>query len=102
VYFADQLKDLRRRVQEKSAQRAVEAAAAIADPRAALRTQIAEWQRTLGPETSQSGYLLEDIRKAVNATPQQLGLALWEMGWTRKRVWLSDGPYRRRWYRPDH
>jgi hypothetical protein len=73
----------------------------FSDPRAALRTQIGEWQRTLAPEAREHGYLLEDIRKVIHATPQQLGLALHELGWHRKRVWLSDGPYSRRWYPPE-
>lgn len=70
------------------------------DPRAKLKAAILVWQNTLPPEAHERGLTLEDIRKSVPATPQQLGLALHELGWTRKRVWLSDGPFRRYWYPP--
>jgi hypothetical protein len=97
MYFDAYIRKIRAEVEARRAQRAAEAAAQITDPRAALRTQIGEWQRTLAPEAREHGYLLEDIRKVIHATPQQLGLALDELGWHRKRVWLSDGPYSRRW-----
>lgn len=101
MYVNAYIMELKRRTAERRAQRAAETAAAIADPRAALRAQIAEWQRTLPPEAREHGYLLEDIRKVIHSTPQQLGLALDELGWHRKRVWLSDGPFRRYWFPPD-
>jgi hypothetical protein len=85
----------------RRAQRAAQAAAAIADPRAELRKLIAEWTSTLPPEAREDGFVLEDIRKVIHATPQQLGLALAELNWRRTRVWKTDGPYRRRWYPPE-
>ena len=97
--------ELRRRAAEIRAQRAAQAAAAIADPRAALSEKLTQWQAALPEaeraEAARRGYFLEDIRKAVHATPQDLGLALAELNWRRTRVWRSDGPYRRRWYPPD-
>jgi len=96
---------LRRLTAERQAKRAAEAEATIADPRAKLRAQLTQWQATL-PEAARAeakhlGYTLEDIRSAVHATPQALGLALAELNWRRTRVWRSDGPYRRRWWPPD-
>jgi hypothetical protein len=101
MYADAYIRKIRAEVESRRAQRAAEAAAQITDPRAALRAQIAEWQRTLPPGAREHGYLLEEIRKVIHATPQRLGLALDELGWHRKRVWLSDGPFRRYWFPPD-
>ena len=100
MYHDRYVAGLKLQTAERRAQRAAEAAAAIADPRAALRAQIADWQRTLPPEAREHGYLLEDIRKVIHATPQQLGLALAEAGWSRRRIWLNNGPFRRYWSPP--
>lgn len=101
MYHDRYVESLKRQTAERRAQRAAEAAAAIADPRTVLRAQVAEWQSALPLEDREHGYLLEDIRKVIHATSQQLGLALDELGWHRKRVWLSDGPFRRYWFPPD-
>lgn len=98
TYGTAYITGLRRLTAERQALRAAEAAAAISDPRAVLRANLLAWQNTLTPEAAAAGFHLEDIRKAVPATPQQLGLALAELNWRRTRVWRSDGPYRRRWY----
>jgi len=105
MYGAAYIRDLNRLAAERRAQRAADAAAAIVDPRAKLREQITQWQAAL-PEAARAkaarqGYFLEDIRKAVHATPQDLGLALAELSWARRRIWQNDGPYRRRWYPPE-
>lgn len=92
---------LKRQAAERRAQRAADTAAAINDPRAVLRARLTAWYDALPPDARPpGGFLLEDIRKAVHATPQALGLALDELGWSRKRVWRSDGPFRRYWFGP--
>jgi len=105
IYGTAYIRDLKLWAAQRQAQRAAEAEATIADPRAKLREQITQWQASLldaeRAEAKRQGYLLEDIRKAVYATPQDLGLALAELGWTRRRIWSNTGPYRRRWYPPD-
>ena len=101
MYGDAYIRDLRRASAEIRAKRAADAAAAFADPRAVLRAQIIKWQSTLPAGAREHGYLLEDIRKAVHATPQLLGLALAELNWSRRRVWLNDGPYRRYWFPAD-
>jgi hypothetical protein len=97
--------ELRRFAAERRAQRDAAAAAVIADPRAKLREALTQWQAALPEaeraESARQGYFLEEIRKSVRATPQQLGLALAELNWRRTRVWRSDGPYRRRWWPPE-
>ena len=104
MYGDAYIRKLRVETEARRAQRAAEVSAAIADPRAKLREEIARWYAALPDaaraDAKRQGYVLEDIRKAVQATLQQLGLALDELGWSRKRVWRSAGPYRRRWYPP--
>jgi len=105
VIFDTYIATLRRQTAERRAQRAAEAEAVINDPRAVLRAQLVQWQAALPDatraEAARDGYTLEDIRKAVHATPQSLGLVLDELGWSRRRIWRNDGPYRRRWYPPN-
>lgn len=105
MIFDAYIATLKRQAAERRAQRAADTAAAINDPRAALREKLVQWLAALPDavraEAEREGYTLEDIRKAVHATPQQLGLALAELNWRRTRLWRSDGPYRRRWYPPD-
>lgn len=102
IMYGDRyITELKRRTAERRAQRAAQAAAQISDPRAKLREQVLVWQSTLPPEAREHGLILEEIRRAIPATPQQLGIALHELGWTRKRVWLSDGPFRRYWFPPE-
>jgi hypothetical protein len=100
MYGDAYLGELKRQTAERRAQRAAQAAAQINDPRAKLRAAILFWQSTLPSEAREHGYFLEDIRKTIRATPQDIGLALAELNWTRNRTWSNTGPYRRRWYPP--
>lgn len=102
MYGDAYIAELRRFAAERRAQRAAQAAARIADPRAELRTRLVDWYDALPPDARPpGGFLLEDIRKAVHATPQALGLALAELGFSRKRVWSNTGPFRRYWFPPE-
>jgi hypothetical protein len=105
IYGGAYIRDLNRLAAERRAQRDAAAAAQIADPRAKLRAALTQWQAALPEaeraEAARQGYLLETIRRSVPATPQDLGLALAELSWSRKRIWSNTGPYRRRWYPPD-
>ncbi len=93
---------LKRQAAERWAQRDAAAAATINDPRAELRGRLTAWYDALPPDARPpGGFLIEDVRKAVHATPQALGLALWELGWSRKRVWSNTGPFRRYWFPPE-
>ncbi len=95
------IKDLRARIEARRAQRpARPAPASVVGRRAELRAQIARWWDTLAPEDRAPRYLLEQLAPYFRSTPQQLGVALHELGWSRKRVWRDDGPYRRYWMPP--
>lgn len=67
-----------------------------------LRAQVTEWWNALAPEARAPRYSLEQLTPGFGCTAQQLGVALFELGWRRKRVWLEDGPYRRYWMPPTH
>jgi crotonobetainyl-CoA:carnitine CoA-transferase CaiB-like acyl-CoA transferase len=88
---------LKQRTAERMAKRAADRAATRVDPRAVLRAKVKEWWDELPPYERKPRYLLEELVPLFGCTPQQLGVALWEIGWRRKRVWREDGPYRRFW-----
>ncbi len=92
---------LRRRNADRRAQREAELAAKYVDPRAALRARITAWLNTLPPDTRPpNGFTMDDLVRAHRATPQALGLALAELGWSRRRIWSNTGPFRRYWSPP--
>jgi hypothetical protein len=102
IYGGAYIAGLRRFAAERRAQRDAAAQAAIADPRAELRARLTTWYDALPPDARPlGGFLIEDIRKAVYAPVQSLGLALWELQWSRKRVWSNTGPFRRYWFPPE-
>jgi len=92
---------LRQETAERRAKRDAAATAALLDPRARLRARITEWWSALPPEARAPRYSLEQLVPLFRCTPQQLGVALFELGWRRKRVWLNEGPYRRYWFPAD-
>lgn len=91
---------LRREVAERRAQRAA-AAFGPHDPRAKLKARITDWYRALPPQTRTPHYFMEDLTRQLRAPAQQLGLALAELGWQRRRVWVKRQPYRHYWIPPD-
>lgn len=95
------IRDLKRRSAEIRAMRAAQAAAAIADPRAALRAKILAWQSTLSPEARAPSYLMEDLVKLLDSPPQQLGIALRELDWKCERRWRKGEAYRHYWVPPE-
>lgn len=88
---------LRRETAERRAQRANDAASGAYDPRAKLKARILEWYSSLAPEARAPYYFMEDLARQLRAPAQQLGLALAELGWERRRVWRKGEPYRHRW-----
>lgn len=88
---------LRQWSEERRARRAAEAMTKALDPRAELRAKVRAWWEELPSCARKPRYLLEELVPRFGCTPQQLGVALYELGWHRKRVWREDGPYRRYW-----
>jgi hypothetical protein len=95
------LAKLRRETAERRAKRAVEAASSTVDPRAKLKRRVVEWYTSLPSEARAPHYFMEDLVRQLRATPQQLGLALAELGWERRRVWVKGQPYRHHWIPPE-
>ena len=92
---------LRRETEERRARRrAAPLPNSVDARRTELRAQIGRWWSTLAPEDRAPRYLLEQLAPLFRCTPQQLGVALHELGWRRKRVWRDDAPYRRYWMPP--
>ena len=91
---------LRREAAELRAQRDAEAASGAFDPRAKLKQQITQWYASLPPEDRRPNYLMEDLARQLRATPQQLGIALRELGWRCERRWRKGESYRHYWIPP--
>ena len=91
---------LKRRAAELHARRDAEAASTTFDPRAKLKQQITKWYSSLAPEDCAPNYLMEDLARRLRATPQQLGIALRELGWRCERRWRKGESYRHYWIPP--
>lgn len=91
---------LRRETDERRAQRASEEASSAHDPRAKLKARIVQWYSSLAPDARAPHYFMEDLTRQLRTPAQQLGLALAELGWERRRVWIRGQPYRHRWIPP--
>jgi hypothetical protein len=96
------INELRRTVAEKRAARAATeaTAAAMGDPRAALRERIRLWLAAHPTPARAPHYFMEELTKLFNAPQQDLGLALREVGWQYRRCWPAAGPNRRQWIPP--
>jgi hypothetical protein len=64
-----------------------------------LREEIRQWRASLPPEARQGRRTMAELVKRFRAPASAIGLALFELGWRRKRDWRGDRPYAR-WWRP--
>lgn len=64
-----------------------------------LSEQICEWYESLSPAEQRASYTMEWFQMRFAATPQQLGLTLFSLGWRRRRLWRTDRPNCRVWVR---
>jgi hypothetical protein len=72
----------------------------VFDPRAKLKERVTQWYSSLSPEAHTPHYFMEHLVRQLRATPQQLGIALRELGWRWDRVWRKGQPYRHYWVLP--
>jgi len=91
---------LRRESAELQAKRDAEAGSNTVDPRVKLKEQITLWYASLAPEDRRPNYLMEQLARQLRATPQQLGIALRELGWRCERRWRKGESYRHYWIPP--
>jgi len=94
------IRELRRKAAEERARQDAKAASATFDPRAKLRGQITQWYGSLAPEDRTPNFLMEHLASQLRATPQELGIALRELGWRCERRWRKGEPYRHYWIPP--
>lgn len=100
------IQHLRREAAERQARRDAEARQALVDPRQALRDAITAWWAALPTDQRQPRYRLEELVPLIrlpngrHPTMQQLGGALFELSWRRKRSWRDSEPCCRWWYPP--
>ena len=101
-YIDNYMADLKRQAAERQAKREAETAAAMVDdPLAVLKQKIIEWFNARPQEAHPEYYYMTDLQRLLRTPPQALGLALHELGWTRRRVWTRGSPFRQRWYPPE-
>lgn len=72
--------------------------AAIPKP-PSLEERIQQWQNSLSCEDKTRAWTMKEFRALFNDSPQKIGAALFELGWTRKRIWRDDRPTARYWFK---
>lgn len=66
-----------------------------------LREDIRQWHADLSPEARQDRRTMAELVKRFRAPAGAIGLALFGLGWQRKRDWKGDRPYARYWKPPE-
>lgn len=64
-----------------------------------LEGRIESWYWSLPVDRQQDKWTMKQLRAIFNETPQKLGMALFSLGWTRKRLWRDETPLARYWFR---
>jgi len=100
MYGEHYIERLKREIAEQREKRAAEAASATLDPREKLKDRITQWYNSLAPEARAPHYFVEYLARQLHATPQQLAVALRELGWRCERVWRKGEAYRHYWIPP--
>lgn len=62
-----------------------------------LHERIETWLAGLSDEDKSRAWSMREFREIFGDTPQRIGGALFELGWTRKRMWRDDRPTARYW-----
>lgn len=64
-----------------------------------LSERITNWYNALPPSEQNRHYTMKELRTIFNETPQQIGATLFELGWSRKRLWRDETPTARYWFK---
>ena len=62
-----------------------------------LHERIETWFNGLSEEDKRRPWAMREFRTLFGETPQRIGAALFDLNWTRKRMWRDDRPTARYW-----
>lgn len=62
-----------------------------------IRERIETWYNDLSDDHQGRAWTMREFRAIFGETPQRIGAALFDLGWTRKRMWRDDRPTARYW-----
>lgn len=62
-----------------------------------LHERIETWYNGLSQENQSRAWTMREFRAVFGESPQRIGAALFELRWTRKRMWRDDRPTARYW-----
>lgn len=64
-----------------------------------LHERIEKWYDDLPDDDKRRAFTMKEFKAVFGETPQRMGAALFDLGWTRKRMWRDDRPTARYWLR---
>lgn len=62
-----------------------------------IHERIETWYNGLSIDNQARAWTMREFRAIFGETPQRIGAALFDLGWTRKRMWRDDRPTARYW-----
>ena len=62
-----------------------------------IHERIEAWYAGLTADQQTRAWTMREFRAIFGETPQRIGAALFDLGWTRKRMWRDDRPTARYW-----
>jgi len=62
-----------------------------------IHQRVEAWFSGLSDADKSRTWTMRELRAVFNETPQRIGAALFDLGWTRKRMWRDDRPTARYW-----
>ena len=62
-----------------------------------LHERIQTWYNGLSDDNKRRPFTMQQLRALFCETPQRIGAGLFDLGWTRKRMWRDDRPTARYW-----
>ena len=65
-----------------------------------LRERFLNWYRALPAFTRDRPFSMSEFEAALKTQGKYISPVLLELGWRRKRIWITDGHYHRYWVPP--
>lgn len=62
-----------------------------------IHERIEIWHAALTADQQARAWTMREFRAIFGETPQKIGATLFDLGWTRKRMWRDDRPTARYW-----